>query len=321
MTGLLAVVTGAAAIVVTASPAYATGAPSIVGMPGAGVGGVGSTLGGTTILINGTNFSTVNATVPESVTFGGVDAVSFIVFSSTQLSAVAPANAVDGAVVDVRITNSVGTSAVTVADRFTYRAPITATVEADTLLNPMGGGQFPVTIDLLVSSADDLVAKNLTATIAGVAAPVGWVSANSATHSSVLSLTVPAGTPSATPVPVVVYRDTVPGIPDDTDARYAAVITSLSVPSGPVAGDPTATVLVTGKGLADSTQWQFGAADASCAATSTALADTSWTCTSVPPAPVSTAGPYAGPVALTFVSATGPFGYSSGGIYTYTDLH
>ena len=316
----LAAATMIAGIVTTGAPAYAAGAPTIVGMPSAGIGAAGSTLGGTMVLINGTNFSTVNLATPSSVTFGAVDAISFEVLSSSQIRAVAPPNPSDGLVVDVRITNPSGTSGMTVADRFTYHVPSTVTVADGTLLHPTAGGQLPVTVNFVVPSAADVATQNLTATIGGNPAPVTWVSTNAIAGTSVLNLTIPVGVPSPSATPVVVYRDTVAGSPDDTHATYAAVITSLSVTSGPAAGSPTVTVDVTGKGLAGSDGWKFGTADASCAPTSAALADTSWTCISVPASTISEGTDHVGPVVVSFTSATGPFGLTAAGVYTYTNL-
>jgi hypothetical protein len=315
---LLAATTTMAGLAVTATPAYATGAPTIVGMPAAGTGAGGSTLGGTEFKINGTGFATVDRLNPASVTFGGVNAASFAVLSSSQITVVAPPNATEGAVVDVRVTNPVGTSAVSAASKFTYRKPITVTVAPDTLLHPTVSGRLPVTVDLDLASAAEVAAQGLTATIGGSPAAITWVSTDSSSHSSALMLAVPAGTPSAEAVPVVVSRGPIAGIPDETNAHYAAVITSLSVTSGPAVGSPTATIVVTGKGLAGATDWVFGAVDASCAPASDATADTSWICISVPPAPVVSGNRYTGPVALRFTSATGPFAITVGGVYTYT---
>jgi hypothetical protein len=68
----------------------------------------------TTVIITGTNFTSVTA-----VKFGTKDAVSFVVNSTTQITAVSPTS--DFSVtVDVTVTTSAGTSAITVADRFRY---------------------------------------------------------------------------------------------------------------------------------------------------------------------------------------------------------
>jgi hypothetical protein len=74
---------------------------------------VGPTAGGTPVQITGTNFSHASA-----VSFGGT-AAQFTINSATQISAGSPAHA--AGTVDVRVTNSDGTSAVTAADQFTYQ--------------------------------------------------------------------------------------------------------------------------------------------------------------------------------------------------------
>jgi methionine-rich copper-binding protein CopC len=85
--------------------------------------------GGTTVTLTGTNF--IGAT---AVFFGGIAANSFTVNSSTQITAVAPASAVAGAV-DVTVTTPGGTSATSSADRFTY----VAAPAAPTALTPTSG--------------------------------------------------------------------------------------------------------------------------------------------------------------------------------------
>ena len=75
----------------------------------------GSTSGGTPVVISGTNFN--GATV---VVFGANPAASFTVVNSTTINATSPAGAI--ATVDVRVTTPIGTSAIVVADQFTYGA-------------------------------------------------------------------------------------------------------------------------------------------------------------------------------------------------------
>ncbi|MBS0295171.1 MAG: autotransporter domain-containing protein [Proteobacteria bacterium] len=72
----------------------------------------GSSAGGSSVVITGTSFLGATA-----VSFGGSSA-SFTVDSDTQITATAPAHS--AGVVDVRVTNSGGTSSTTAADQFTY---------------------------------------------------------------------------------------------------------------------------------------------------------------------------------------------------------
>src|SRR5258708_25004882 len=68
--------------------------------------------GGTSVTITGTNFSDVTA-----VSFGSNAAGSFIVNSTTQITAPSPAGI---GTVDVTVTTPGGTSATSSGDRFTY---------------------------------------------------------------------------------------------------------------------------------------------------------------------------------------------------------
>ncbi len=88
----------------------------------------GSTAGGTIVTITGTNFTGVT-----EVDFGSY-AAEFFVNSSTQLTAVAPAEA--AATIDVTVTTGIGTSATSSSDHFTYNA---ASSPAVTGVSPNSG--------------------------------------------------------------------------------------------------------------------------------------------------------------------------------------
>lgn len=75
----------------------------------------GSTLGGTEVVITGTFFTDASA-----VFFGDQEATSFTVDSDTQITAIAPANAVAG-VVHVTVTTPEGTTSSVAASQFTYQ--------------------------------------------------------------------------------------------------------------------------------------------------------------------------------------------------------
>ena len=72
----------------------------------------GSLFGGTTVVINGANFTGATA-----VTFGDTAASSFVVNSSSKITAVSPAG---WGTVDVTVTAPSGTSAAVTADQYTY---------------------------------------------------------------------------------------------------------------------------------------------------------------------------------------------------------
>jgi sugar lactone lactonase YvrE len=76
----------------------------------------GSGNGGTSVTVTGTGFKEVSG-----VKFGSSNATSFAVSSETSITAVSPAGS---GIVDVTVTNPIGTSPTSVGDRFTYIPPI-----------------------------------------------------------------------------------------------------------------------------------------------------------------------------------------------------
>lgn len=82
----------------------------------------GKTLAGTRITVTGSGFSKVSA-----VLFGSTAGKSISVRSTTKLQVTAPAHA--AGVVDVRVKTTAGTSAIRVADHYTFVAPPTITAE------------------------------------------------------------------------------------------------------------------------------------------------------------------------------------------------
>ena len=266
----------------------------------------GATTGGTTLLITGTGFlSDADIATPANVTFVGSAATAVIILTDTSMAVVAPARA--AAVGSVVISDGTDTSANTAADDFTYLAPLTADVPVGTLLNPTGATSLTVSHTGAFAAASDLTAAAVTATIGGVAAPVTWLT------SGTVRLTVPAGTPSNTATNIVLKIQGVAG-PADTDAKYAAVVKTLSVTSGSIAGGGT--VAVTGKGFTGAgATWVFGATAATCTlgTGSALLIDTTASCT-VP-------GHAVGPVTVSFTpAASTPYGTLVGSTYTYIDV-
>ena len=95
----------------------------------------GPTTGGTNVTVTGTNLADA-----LSVSFGGVQTVSFIALSDTELAVVTPASA--AGTVDVAVTGPAGTG--TAPDAFTYVAAPTVTS-----ISPSSGPKYapsPVTI-------------------------------------------------------------------------------------------------------------------------------------------------------------------------------
>lgn len=83
-------------------------APTVSGLS-VSTGGVA---GGTVVTVTGTNFNSATAVVVGAIT------VAATVLSATTLSIITPAQA--AAVVDIRVTNPVGQSAINASDKFTY---------------------------------------------------------------------------------------------------------------------------------------------------------------------------------------------------------
>ncbi len=88
-----------------------TGGPPTVTSVSPIAGGIA---GGTSVTITGQGF----CNFVTAVTFGGTAATSFVDNSDTSITAVSPAHA--AGTVDVRVTNTAGTSAISAADHFTY---------------------------------------------------------------------------------------------------------------------------------------------------------------------------------------------------------
>ena len=201
----------------------------------------GPATGGTEVTITGTNFSSTTA-----VTFGAASAASFVVDSSTQIRATAPAGAPGS--VDVRVTNSGGQSANTAADDFTFvAAPAVTSVSPSS--GPTGGG-----------TAVTITGTNLSG---ASAVSFGGTPASSFTVDSATQITATA--PARVPGTVAVRVTTVGGQSPDTaadDYTYVAAPTvALLVPNhGPLAGGTSVTI--TGTGLAGTSAVTFGGTSA-----------------------------------------------------------
>ncbi|MEH3114781.1 MBG domain-containing protein [Pedobacter terrae] len=135
----------------------------------------GPTGGGTSVTITGTNFSGATA-----VTFGATAATGFTVNSATQITATAPAGT---GTVDVRITTTGGTSAISASDQFTYAAP-TASVTSITRLTPSPTATGTVSYRVVFSSVvTGISSNNFSLTTTGLAsASVTNVSGSGSTY-------------------------------------------------------------------------------------------------------------------------------------------
>src|SRR3989339_292524 len=101
----------------------------------------GSTAGGNTVVITGTSFASV--TGAAGVKFGATNASSYVVNSDTQITAVAPAH-VSG-LIDIGVTNPIGTSAVVNADHYTYYDLPAITAVSPTFGSTAGGNTVVIT--------------------------------------------------------------------------------------------------------------------------------------------------------------------------------
>lgn len=291
---------------------FASAAPAPTGVAITGLSVVkGATTAKTSTLITGTGFLQLEK---PGIKFGATDADKIIVLSDTQIAAVAPtgsAGKVDVLLVDDTTAYDALTGTAAAKDDFTYITPYDATVTAGSLMNSLGGSKLVVTSSASVGATlADFTANKVTATVGGVAATVAYKDANNVT------LTVPAGTPTSTTTgpKVVLLHDGVAGAAD-TAAKYAAVVGGIDKPVGSVAGGET--VIVTGKGFKDATDWKFGTETGTCTAATGTEVDTKVTCV----VPAQATGFKGGAVSISFDPAgTTPFGATSKATYTYSDL-
>lgn len=139
-----------------------TPAPTVTGLAPA----AGTPAGGTSVTIDGSGFSSG----VSAVNFGSATASSVTVVSDSQLTAVSPAGS---GTVDVTVTGSGGTSAISTADQFTYRngyIPLAPSRILDTrsgaggLAGPLAPGRaYTFTVPASVPADATAVAMNVTA--------------------------------------------------------------------------------------------------------------------------------------------------------------
>jgi hypothetical protein len=97
----------------------------------------GPAAGGTSVLITGLSFSNAS-----TVSFGGVEAASFQVNSSTSITAISPPST--SGQVDVTVTTGDGSSAITNKDRYKYEKPTVTSVSPSA--GPASGGTIVTVI-------------------------------------------------------------------------------------------------------------------------------------------------------------------------------
>jgi hypothetical protein len=99
---------------------------------------IGATGGGTTVTVAGAGFTGVTG-----VTVGGVAATDVVAQSANQLTATVPAHT--AGITDIRVAGALGTSAVVLADRYTYQSAPTITGVSRNFGSTAGGDNVTVT--------------------------------------------------------------------------------------------------------------------------------------------------------------------------------
>ncbi len=203
----------------TATYTYST-TPTITGLSPL----TGTTSGGVAVTITGTNFTGATA-----VTFGGINASSFVINSASQITAVAPARAAGGVTVDVIAPGGTARA----AQVFTYvaSAPTISAVSPSTGTTS-GGTTITITGTNLIGTT--------ALTIGGVAA----TSVNVVSSTQITAVT-PAGIAGAKDVVLTTAGGSVTAAGSFTYAAPPA-ITTFSPGGGLRAGGETVTITGTG---------------------------------------------------------------------------
>ncbi len=201
----------------------------------------GLAAGGTSVSISGSGFSGATA-----VKFGGVNAASFAVTSSSTITAVSPAGTA-GCTVDITVTGPGGTSTTGAADHFTYGGVITH-------VSPSSGST-------LGGSTVTITGTGFTGAT-GVS--FGGTAATSFTVGSATSITATAPAHAAGTVDITV---TTTGGPTPTTSadQFTFVYPTPSIASvSPKVGKPGGgdTVTITGTGFTGATSVSFGSSPA-----------------------------------------------------------
>jgi hypothetical protein len=197
----------------------------------------GPVTGGNQVVITGTCFTGVIGA--GAVKFGTKDATSYVVDSPTQITAVAPSGT---GVVDVRVTNPVGTSAIVTADKYTYGLAITSVSPNH---GPIAGGNL-----VEINGSGFTGATSVTFGTKTILPASFTVNATG----TKITLLAPSGT-SKVDIRVNVGANQTPNTAAD-DYTYAPSITALSPTSGSLAGGNTVTI--TGSGFTGAKGVYFG---------------------------------------------------------------
>ncbi|WP_179217928.1 S-layer family protein, partial [Delftia sp. K82] len=199
----------------------------------------GPQAGGTAVNITGTNF--IGTT---GVNFGASAATGFTVNSATSITATAPPGT---GTVDIRVSNSVGTSPTVAADQFTYVAAPSVTSISPTA-GPTGGGTT-----VTITGTGFAAAPGTGAVRFGAATATYTINSNTQ-----ITATAPAGSAGTVDVTVTTVGGTsATSAADQFTYVSAPTVTSISPTAGPTAGGTTVTL--TGTNLSGATAVTFGA--------------------------------------------------------------
>ena len=266
----------------TAADQYTYEAPAVTLLkPAAGPG-----LGGNKVTVDGTALNGAS-----SVMFGSSAATDVVVSSAgTSLTAIAPTES--AGTVNVTVTTPGGTSALTAADQYTYKAP------AVTLLKPTSGpgvGGNKVTVDgTALNGASSVMFGSSAATDVVVSSAGTSLTAIAPTESAGtvdVTVTTPGGTSALTAADQYTY--------------LAPTVTAITPTQGPGAGGTKVTV--DGTALRGTTSVMFG----SVAATGVVVSSTGTSLTALAPAES------AATVDVTVITPGGTSATSSADQYTY----
>jgi C1A family cysteine protease len=268
-----------------------TAIPAVTGISPA----IGPVAGGTSVTITGTMFyAGGSSSAVTLVKFGSTAATAYTVNSNTSITATAPSHA--AGTVNVTITTSDGTSAISVADKYIYAvvaAPTITKVSPNT--GPLGGGTSVTITGTNLLGATQVYFGGIPAISYVVNGATQITATNPGDGAGTIDVIVAAinGTSATSSADQFAYE----GLP---------TVTGVSPSSGPVAGGTSVTI--TGTNLLGATQVYFGGSPA-----------TSYTVTSATSITTKSPVEQSGPVdAVTIITPSGTSAIVPADQFTYT---
>lgn len=215
----------------------------------------GGSAGGTLVYISGTNLSGVNG-----IFFGPIQTFSQCCASSAGvISVYSPSGTASTTPVDITVTTSSGTSAVTAADHYTYTQSPAPTISGVAPNSGYASGGLTV----YISGAN---LGGATRVSFGATNAFGFFYPGMAPDNNLIQTNSPPGTASATPVDVSVT--TAGGTTTSTAADHftyavtpAPTVAAVSPASGPVSGGTD--VFISGSGIENASSIAFGSSSSS----------------------------------------------------------